>query len=109
MISKARYREIADDLRKRLQDGEFPIGAQLPSIATLKQESEVPGLNTVRPALAILQTEGLINIVHGTGTFVIALPAPAGDLAAIHRDVEDLRTALETAQSALSRLERRLG
>jgi DNA-binding GntR family transcriptional regulator len=99
-----RYREIADDLRNRLAAGEFPIGSALPGISALQDQYEVRGLNTVRQAEAILQEEGLITSAQGRGTFVRALPQPAGDLDALRHDVDDLRDALETAQAVLARI-----
>ncbi|WP_300641684.1 GntR family transcriptional regulator [Nocardioides sp.] len=46
----ARYREIADDLRRRITEGEFAVGDQLPSIAALQEHYDVPGLGTIRQA-----------------------------------------------------------
>ena len=109
MASIPRYRQIADDLRGRLGAGEFPVGSALPSISALQDEYEVLGLNTVRQALAILQTDGLIESIQGRGTFVLALPQPAGDLEALHKDVAELKDVLKAARSVLSRLERHLG
>jgi GntR family transcriptional regulator len=62
-------RQIANDLRRRIAAGEFPPGTRLPSITTLMQEHGV-ARNTARRALAILDDEGLIEIVHGWGSFV---------------------------------------
>jgi len=74
-----------------------------------QDEYEVAGLNTIRQAQAILQDEGLIVAEQGRGTFVIALPAPVGDLAMVREAVEDLRSAIEAAQAALGRISRHLG
>jgi DNA-binding GntR family transcriptional regulator len=104
-----RYQEIADDLRKRLASGEFPIGSTLPSISALQEEYDVRGLNTVRQAVAILQEEGLVEPAQGRGTFVVALPKPAGDLEAARKELDDLKEVLETAQSVLSRIQRHFG
>ncbi len=62
-------RQIADELRGRITSGDLPPGARLPSITTLMQEYGV-ARNTARRALAILVDEGLIEIVHGWGSFV---------------------------------------
>jgi GntR family transcriptional regulator len=64
-------RQIANELRRRITAGEIPAGTRLPSITTLMQEHGV-ARNTARRALAILETEGLIEIVHGWGSFVRA-------------------------------------
>jgi DNA-binding GntR family transcriptional regulator len=109
MPPRPRYQEIASDLRRRLADGEFPVGSSLPGISALQEEYDVRGLNTVRQAEAILQDEGLIEPTQGKGTFVIALPQPTGDLDAVRKDVDDLKGVLETAQSLLARIVSRLG
>ncbi|HUZ23185.1 MAG TPA: GntR family transcriptional regulator [Streptosporangiaceae bacterium] len=109
MAPTPRYQQIADDLRKRLAKGEFPKGSALPGISALQDEYDVRGLNTIRQAEAILQEEGLIEPAQGRGTFVVALPQPAGDLEAVRKDVADLKEVLETAQSLLSRILRHLG
>lgn len=109
MASTPRYQEIANDLRRRLAAGEFPKGSLLPGISALQDEYDVPGLNTVRQAQAILQDEGLIEPVQGKGTFVINLPQPSGDLDAARKEVNDLKEVLKTAQSALERIARHLG
>jgi DNA-binding GntR family transcriptional regulator len=108
MAPTPRYQEIANDLRKRLASGEFPIGSALPGISALMDEYNVLGLNTVRQAEAILQEEGLIEPAQGRGTFVVALPQPAGDLEAARKELDDLKEVLETAQSLLPRILRHL-
>jgi DNA-binding GntR family transcriptional regulator len=62
-------RQIANELRQRITSGDLPAGARLPSITSLMQEYGV-ARNTARRALAILEDEGLIEIVHGWGSFV---------------------------------------
>lgn len=108
MTGTPRYREVADDLRRRLSAGQFPIGATLPSISALQTEYEVRGLNTIRQALAVLQEEALVESKQGKGTFVIALPPKPGDLLALQEDMAALKGVLKSAQLMLSRMERRL-
>jgi len=108
MASIPRYQEIADDLRRRLADDEFPKDSLLPGISALMDEYDVRGLNTIRQAEAVLQEEGLLEPVQGKGTFVIALPGPAGDLDAVRKDADELRGLLEAARSVLARIARRL-
>jgi DNA-binding GntR family transcriptional regulator len=66
----ARYREIADDLRARIQRGEFPVGSKLPGISALMEEYDVPGLNTIRGAQQLLVEEGMLESRQGVGVFV---------------------------------------
>lgn len=91
----ARYLEIADDLRNRIQTGEFPVGSQLPSISILQDEYDVPGLNTIRSAQQVLVEEGLLRTQQGVGAFVIASQPPERPL--------DVVAVLEAARNDLSR------
>jgi DNA-binding GntR family transcriptional regulator len=103
-----RYREIADDLRAKLAASHYSIGDQFPTISELQAEYDVPGLNTVRQAIAILIEEGLLESVHGRGTFVRALPSTDGGRAALRADLLDLQAALGATQHALARVLRHL-
>lgn len=67
------YREVADDLRRRIHDKEFQVGAKLPSQAVLMREYDV-SVTVVRMALDDLGSEGLIRSQQGRGTFVRATP-----------------------------------
>ncbi|MER7623915.1 GntR family transcriptional regulator [Streptomyces sp. NPDC126503] len=64
-----RYREIADGLRRRIEEGEFPPGARLPTERALVNEyTASPG--TVRAALGALRDEGLVESRVGSGWYV---------------------------------------
>jgi len=65
-----RYRRIADDLRARIEAGEFPVDAQLPSLAELTAHYGVAKA-TADAALDVLRDLGLVETRHGAGTFVI--------------------------------------
>ncbi|KXK59794.1 hypothetical protein AWW66_22215 [Micromonospora rosaria] len=108
MARSPRYQEIADDLRRRLAEGEWPIGSTLPSIGELQGEYRVPGLNTVRQAQRVLADEGLISAVQGRGTFVTALPGPSGDPASLKQALQDLSAALARTQNAINQVMRHL-
>lgn len=66
-----RYLQIAEDLRAKLKSGTFPIGATLPTEIELSAEYKVSRY-TVREALRILETLGLVARRQGSGTTVIA-------------------------------------
>jgi GntR family transcriptional regulator len=67
------YVQLAEDLAKRIERGEFPVGARLPSEAELGQDYGTAKM-TVRRALEILRERGLIRTLHGRGSVVIASP-----------------------------------
>lgn len=72
----ARYLRVAAQLRARIVAGEWPVGSQLAGKRDLAQAHGV-AVGTLERALLVLRDEGLIEIVHGAGTFVrSATPAP---------------------------------
>ena len=67
------YRQIADQLRTAITQGEFPPGAKLPSERVLMDRYQTSRV-TVRQAIAVLGAEGLIDVEHGRGVFVRSRP-----------------------------------
>lgn len=65
----SKYDRIADDLRRKIRNGELPPGARLPAETALMEQYKV-SLPTMRSALGVLRTEGLIESRHGHGTYV---------------------------------------
>jgi len=63
------HRQIAADLRRRIRDGEFGAGEQLPSIPALAQSYGV-AKQTVQRTVDQLRVEGLLITRPGSGTFV---------------------------------------
>src|SRR5690348_8283929 len=64
-----RYRTIAADLSRRIENQEFMPGTLLPSEADLASQFGVTRM-TVRQALAGLAAQGVIERRHGHGTVV---------------------------------------
>jgi len=69
IMALPRYLEVADDLRRRIADGEFPPGAQLPTRRQLCEEYGVSEI-TVDAAMRELRRDGQLVTVHGRGVFV---------------------------------------
>lgn len=82
-MADPRYLEIARDLEQRIVSGEWAPGQQLPSEADLGEryakvrpqadgvdESKPASRNTIRQALRILTSRGLVSAKQGQGTFV---------------------------------------
>lgn len=63
------YRQIAADLRRKVRSGEYGPGHQLPSERELVESYRTSRV-TVRQAIAVLRTEGLVEAQHGRGLFV---------------------------------------
>jgi GntR family transcriptional regulator len=64
------YRQIADDLRRQIEDGTLAPGQQLPTELELREKHQA-SRNTVRDAVKWLITRGLVETRPGQGTFVV--------------------------------------
>ena len=69
----AAYRQLAGILRDRIRSGALPVGQRMPSEKDLHDEFGL-ARETVRRAMAVLRTEGLIDVRQGHGTFVAETP-----------------------------------
>ena len=67
MSEKYAYLQVADDLERRINDGDIEV--KLPSERDLAEDYGV-AYTTVRRAMEILRDRGLIITRHGRGTFV---------------------------------------
>lgn len=81
---------IADELRRRVNQGAYAAGRLLPSENELGSEFEVSRV-TVRRALETLRDEGLVDARQGFGWFVAAAPLrqSLGRLATIEAQLLD--------------------
>jgi GntR family transcriptional regulator len=67
------FKQIADDLRRRIDSGDLAAGDRVPSEAQLMASYGVARM-TVRQALSVLKAEGLLLAEHGRGVFVRSKP-----------------------------------
>ncbi|GGI38652.1 GntR family transcriptional regulator [Cnuibacter physcomitrellae] len=91
--------QVADQLRRRIAEGEFPVGALLPTENELSQQLGI-SRNSVREAVRSLVHAGILGARAGYGTFVVAASDLAPTLARrlesdTGRDVAEVRTMLE--------------
>jgi GntR family transcriptional regulator len=63
------YRQLADELRRLISDGELGPGDKLPSLHELVRETGLSS-NTIRAAFRVLKDEGLVVTAPGRGVFV---------------------------------------
>jgi len=63
------FRQVAADLREKISAGEYAPGAQLPSERELVEAYGV-SRPTIRDAVNMLRTEGIVTAEHGRGVFV---------------------------------------
>jgi GntR family transcriptional regulator len=76
-VGEPLYRMIAENLRGKIESGEFPVerGGPLPTEKDL-QKMFGASRNTVRDAIKFLTQLGLIETRPGQGTFVVEKPTP---------------------------------
>lgn len=63
------YRQVADTIRRRIDEGTYAPGSQLPSERDLGEEFDISRV-TVRQAVSLLRTQGVVVAEHGRGVFV---------------------------------------
>lgn len=66
---KRLYEEVIEQFEKLLANGEYNVGDKLPSLPQLSEMFEV-GKPTLREALSVLVSTGVIEIYHGKGIFI---------------------------------------
>jgi len=70
---------IAERLRTRVRDGELRAGARLPSEPELARSLGV-SRSSLRAAITLLEEDGLVRRLHGSGTYVTHRPLLRNDL-----------------------------
>jgi len=74
-MPESMYRQIAEELRQKIESGELAHGAQLPTELELRDQYDA-SRNTVRDAIKLLITRGLVETRPGQGTFVVEKIVP---------------------------------
>jgi len=69
------YRQIAEDLRRQIETGELRPGEQLRTEIELRDHYSA-SRNTIRDAIKLLVTRGLVETRPGQGTFVVEMIVP---------------------------------
>ncbi|MBO2531254.1 MAG: GntR family transcriptional regulator [Thermobifida sp.] len=70
---KARYEQVADQLRDAIKRGKYRPGEMLPSQPTLAREYGLAQTSIGR-AIALLKREGLVRVEDGRGAVVLEVP-----------------------------------
>ncbi len=103
MAPRGSFRQIAVDLRRRLESGELPSGSMLPSEQSLAREYSV-SRGTARAALAVLTDAGLVEVVPGQGRRVAGTPVVESTATAWEKVAADLRQRLRASSTDITRL-----
>lgn len=93
------YLRVANELKRAIADGRYPVGAQLPTEHALCEQFGISRF-TARGAVRLLSTAGLVTRRQRVGTIVIATP----DDARYRHDVSSVRDLLQYAQDTQLRL-----
>jgi GntR family transcriptional regulator len=72
-----KYAQVIEELRRRIESGEYPPGSLIPSEHQLSDEFQITRATVVR-ALRVLREDGWIETQQGKGSFVRGRPALAG-------------------------------
>jgi GntR family transcriptional regulator len=99
-----KYRQIADDLRGRIESGEYPADAQLPTKAELMRHYSA-ALATVDHAIAELRKWGLAETRQGVGTFARQPPPEDVSPGAVREQLEQLTADVEYLKEQFGRIE----
>ncbi|HMR05923.1 MAG TPA: GntR family transcriptional regulator [Polyangiaceae bacterium] len=101
------YRQIADELRALIAQGQLADGAELPSVRDLSGRVGV-NLNTVAKAYRILSDEGVVDLRHGSRAKVQVPSAPyrRSDMDDVERRLEDVVSRLVLAGASRKEVER---
>ncbi|MGR3939427.1 GntR family transcriptional regulator [Streptomyces sp. BRA346] len=70
MSKVPKWRELADELARKIAEGEYAPGSQLPQVRELVREGR-GSITTVHRALQTLEAEGLVRSARGRGTTVL--------------------------------------
>jgi len=66
---KPKYQVIIDDIKSKILSGDYKVGDQIPTEASLQEKYEV-SRQTVRKAILELSNEGFLRSEKGSGTYV---------------------------------------
>lgn len=104
------YLHIAQTLAERLNSGIYPAGSRLPSGSELRAEFGVSPM-TVRRALSLLEQQGLVTGVKGSGTYartrdladsVFRLDSPSGEWLDESAEIRLLSAAMTRADDRIA-------
>lgn len=92
------YRQLVDELRRRIAVGAYRPGDRLPTVRDLAVAARV-NRNTAARAIQALEAEGLVSTRVGRGTFVEQAPPPLDRARAERRLAPLLDAAIVEAQT----------
>lgn len=106
--TRPKYLRIADDLRERIDAGEFADKGYLPKKKDLEKHYGV-ALTTMSQALKELILEGLLESQQGVGTKILERPDPVAtpDYASLVQALTELTGKVDAMSERLADVERK--
>lgn len=110
------YVRIADELRRDIAAGRFPVGEPFPSIGDLVDRFGAAKA-TVERALEVLRTEGLLASRQGSRSVVMAVPdapaesdeaeEPSEEFKLLFGQLQEIRSHVKRLSSKIEELDQR--
>ena len=100
MVAQTTWERVVKDVCDRIRSGETPVGSKIASIDWLAKRNQV-ARGTVNRALEHLAGRGIVEPRHGSGNFVLRVPAD--DELTPAPSLEERLAALERRMDALER------
>lgn len=72
-MTKSIYRQLMDSIKRKILSGELAVGDRLESERDMSKKYNISRM-TVRKALKLLEDEGILKSIRGSGTYVECLP-----------------------------------
>jgi DNA-binding FadR family transcriptional regulator len=95
------YRQIADQLRQLIDQGEYPVGARMPPERDLAGQLGV-SRPSLREAMIALEIEGLVEVRTGSGIYVLERDRTRADGPVIAEGPLEIIRARQTLESELA-------
>lgn len=101
--------QVAEKLKRMITSGEYPPGSKFPNEPTLMAQLNV-SRSTIREAIKLLQSNNILEIRRGIGTYVIRIPGISEDPLDLDgidedqrvKDLMELRLLLEPGVARLA-------
>lgn len=101
------YKQVAEDLRRRIAEGEFARTGQLPSLAQIRERYDVT-VTVARDAIRQLKTDGLAVSHQGKGAFLTSDSVTLARQAGPESAIAELRDEMSRLKSEVNELRERV-